>query len=284
MNVESPAGRPPVGLILICGVAGLLVFWLGMTLAEVVQFGVRISALALVIFFSLAVALRLRANARTRRFWRLAFAYSVAGCAVLLSEFVGDWAVGLSGDSAATLTGFTALKFGEDVAIVGTIIILALVTRDKLAELYLQRGNLRLGLTIGLLAFGSLTLLGSGLTQQQAIASERMIGVLPAFMLIALADGVMEELLFRGLFLKRLTAVMGFAWANGVTAAVFALAHVGVQFTTALPLFVIVVFFLGLLWGWLIRYTGSVLASVLVHAGADMLIIGDAMNAFSVGL
>ena len=284
MNVEPQTGRARIGLILICGVAGLLVFMLGMTLAPVVPLGVRVAGLALLIFVSLALALGLRSKARTKRMWRLALAYCVAACAVLLGEFAGDWAVGLSGDSTATLTGFTALKLGEDVAIVGTIIILAFVTRDKLAALYLQRGRLRLGLTVGLLSFGTLTLLGLGVTLQQGLSFERMTGVLPAFTLIVVADGVMEELLFRGLFLKRLATAVGFGWANGVTAAVFALAHVGVQFTTALVPFVIVVFLLGLLWGWLMRYTDSLWASVLVHAGVDMLIIGNALDAFSVAL
>ncbi|UCG87863.1 MAG: CPBP family intramembrane metalloprotease, partial [Gemmatimonadota bacterium] len=85
-----------------------------------------------------------------------------------------------------------------------------------------------------------------------------------------------------GLFLKRLTGALGFAWANGITATVFALSHLGVEFAAALAPFLIVVFLLGLLWGWLMRLTDSVLASASLHAGADMLIVGNALETFSV--
>jgi membrane protease YdiL (CAAX protease family) len=47
-------------------------------------------------------------------------------------------------------------------------------------------------------------------------------------------------------------------------------------------MFLIIVFLLGLLWGWIMQRTGSVLAPALFHAGVDMLIIADAFAAFGI--
>jgi hypothetical protein len=67
-----------------------------------------------VILGSLAAALVLRKNTRLRPYWRLAFAYFVASCAIVLSDYTGDWALTLSGQALNTAKGFTALKLGED--------------------------------------------------------------------------------------------------------------------------------------------------------------------------
>lgn len=92
----------------------------------------------------------------------------------------------------------------------------------------------------------------------------------------------MEELLFRGLFLRKLGRFVGDDWANLVTATVFTLWHLGVQFTANLPAFLVAVFLLGLLWGWIMQRTRSVLAPALFHAGIDMLIIADVFVAFGI--
>lgn len=284
MNTDTVGERNRIGPIPFLMAAGLAVFLLGMTLAPVVPFPIRIGALALVTIVSLGVALIFWGKPSTKRYWRLAFAYCVAGCAVMMGEFGGDWAVRISTHGVDTLEGFTALKLGEDAAIVGTIVVLALVTRDDLGALYLKLGRLGKGLAIGLGAFGCLTILGVLATWQQGFSWAHITAVLPAFLLIVLADGFMEELLFRGLFLKRMVGVVGFAWANVITAAVFALSHLGVDFAAAVVPFVIAVFLLGLLWGWLMRFTDGILAPALVHAGVDMLIIRDALETFAVAV
>ncbi len=100
------------------------------------------------------------------------------------------------------------------------------------------------------------------------------------FDLISLADAFTEELLFRGLFLKKLGHVIGSGWANLATAAVYALAHLSVQFAKPLPAVSVTTFLLGLLLGWIMQRTRSVLAPAFIHAGADMLIISDAFRSF----
>ncbi len=263
---------------------GLLVFFVGTTFASLLPPAPRLGAQLAVIGGSLFASLALRRSPRLRSYWRLAFAYFLASSVLFISEYTGDWALLATGRGLDSLEGFTALKLGEDAAIVGTILLLAWLTRDDLAEMYLCKGNTRLGLTIGLSSFVVLSLLGIPLSAAQGIAPGTLAGMLPAFGLIIVADGFMEELLFRGLFLRRLARVIGESRANLVTAAVFALAHLQVEFTPNLPVFLVIVFGLGVLWGWIMQRTGSIIAPALFHAGADMLIISDAVQAFGVGL
>ena len=293
MDPTHEAGRPRAhrGLILLfSAVAGFLVFFgaaLAMGIASglgqsISQAAVGRGSQVTVSLGSLAAALALRKNTRLRPYWRLAFAYFVASSAIMLSDYTGDWALILSGQALNTTRGFTALKLGEDAAIISTIIVLAFLTRDDPEELFLSKGRLGLGLVIGITSFLVFTVLGLSSTLAKGIQPDKVRELLPAFLLIALADGFMEELLFRGLFLRRLGRFVGDNWANVVTAIVFTFMHLGVQFTASLPTFLMIVFLLGLLWGWIMQRTGSVLAPALFHAGVDMLIIADAFAAFGI--
>jgi len=80
----------------------------------------------------------------------------------------------------------------------------------------------------------------------------------------------MEEMFFRGLFLRRLARFIGDDPAVIVTALVFTFAH-QVHFATfwLFP----VVFFFGLLFGVIMQKTESVLAPALLHAGLLMVIM-----------
>jgi membrane protease YdiL (CAAX protease family) len=293
MDPTQETGSPRVrsGLILLfSAVAGFLVFFGGasaMGIARSLRPGVsqmavvRGSQLALMLGM-LAAALALRTHTRLRQYWRLAFAYFVASCAILLSDYSGDWALISSGQTLNTAKGFTSLKLGEDAAIIGTIVAFALLTRDDPEKLYLSKGRLRLGLVIGITSFLVFTAAGVSSTLAKGIRPEKVRELLPSFLLIVLADGFMEELLFRGLFLRRLGRFMGDHWANVLTAMVFTFVHLGVQFTPSLPAFLLIVFLLGLLWGLIMQRTGSVLAPALFHAGVDMLIIADTFRAFGI--
>jgi membrane protease YdiL (CAAX protease family) len=246
------------------------------------QVGVIRGLQATVALVSLTAALALRKSTSLRPYWRLAFAYFAALCSLILSDYTGDWAMMASGQALSTAKGFMALKLGEDAAIIGTIVLLVLLTRDHPEELFLSRGRLGLGLAIGITSFLVFTVLGISATLARSARPDRLRELLPAYLLVALADGFMEELLFRGLFLRRLGRLVGAHWANVVMATVFTLMHLGVLFTASLPTFLVTVFLLGLLCGWIMQRTGSLLAPALFHAGVDMFIIADAFAAFGI--
>jgi membrane protease YdiL (CAAX protease family) len=267
-------------LIFLCLMSGFLVMGIGMHLSvfvPILPVGLLRGAQVAVVAGFLVSALTLHRNVRLRKYWRLAFAYFVASFAVVLSDFMGDWAVIISGQSIETARGFTVLKLAEDATIVSAIIALMLLTRDDPRELLLTKGRLGLGLTIGLPSFLVLTVIGLSSTVSQVDDPGGVRGLLLAYGSISLADGFMEELLFRGLFLRRLARFVGNDWAIVVTALVFTFAH-QVFFET--PWLLLHVFFFGLLFGWIMQKTGSLLASVLLHAGLNMVTIAGFLERF----
>ena len=203
MDPTHEAGSPRLhgGLILLFTAAGLLIF--GPIFMTVLPNGLRLGSLAALILVSFAIALAFHNIARLRPYWRLAYVYFVASFALMLSGYAGDWAVIISGQALETVKGFTLLKLAEDAAIIGTIILLALITRDDPEELYLSKGRLGLGLVIGLSSFLVFTVKGHSSTVAQGIRPDRVRELLPAFGLIVLADGFMEELLFRDKYCKK---------------------------------------------------------------------------------
>jgi membrane protease YdiL (CAAX protease family) len=269
-----------LGLILLFTATGLLIF--SPSFSTALPVNLRLGGLVGLILVSFAVTLAFHKIPRLRPYWRLAYIYFVACCALMLSGYAGDWALIISGQALATVKGFTLFKLAEDATIIGTIITLALITREDLDELYLTRGNFRLGLVVGITLFLVFTVLGISSTLDRGIRPDNLRELLPAYLLIALADGFMEELLFRGLFLKKLGRMVGDNCALVVTAVLFTYVHQGVLFAGSLPIFLVVVFLLGLLWGWLMQRTGSLLASALFHAGVDMLVMADAFKAFGI--
>jgi membrane protease YdiL (CAAX protease family) len=246
-------------------------------LVPIFPVGLLVGAQVAVVAGFLVLALTLRGNDRLKKYWRLAFAYFVASCAVVLSDFTGNWAVLISGQSIDTARGFTVLKLAEDATIVGAVIALMLLTRDDPKELLLTKGRLGLGLTIGLPGFVVLTVVGLSSAASQVDDPGRARELVLAYGSMSLADGLMEELLFRGLFLRRLARFVGDDWAIVVTALVFTFAH-QVFFET--PWLLLHVFFFGLLFGWLMQKTGSLLASVLLHAGILMVTIAGFLERF----
>jgi membrane protease YdiL (CAAX protease family) len=181
-----------------------------------------------------------------------------------------------------TLKGFTIYKLLEDLFLIVLIIGFTLISRNNLSTLYFQKANLRFGLTNGLVSFSILTIISILMTRDLTIGFSRFFQLSPAIFIIALGDGFMEELLFRGLFLKKLQPFLGFGLANFVTATVYCLNHLQVKFTPSLPAFLVTVFILGLLWGYITQTTDSLLASVLFHAGADVFIMLDFFQAYGV--
>jgi uncharacterized protein len=85
-----------------------------------------------------------------------------------------------------------------------------------------------------------------------------------------LLNGLREELWFRGLFLKRYERFLGPGASNVLTAIIFTSFHVQVQYTPQLLPFLGFTFILGLVLGSLMQRSGSILGSVLFHAGSDI--------------
>jgi len=102
------------------------------------------------------------------------------------------------------------------------------------------------------------------------ISSRRLLGWAPWILTFVLANGFSEELMFRGLFLKKFEPLLGAPLAHVLIGFVFAVGHAGVTYTADILVFVAITFVFALIWGYLMQKTGAVWGSALFHAGADL--------------
>ena len=97
-----------------------------------------------------------------------------------------------------------------------------------------------------------------------------------------MANGFMEELIFRGLFLEKLNLMFNHHLSILLTSVCFALPHIVVQYQSNVLLFTGICFVLGMLCGYAMHYTRSIIAPTLIHAGADLMIMVPIFAAYGV--
>jgi membrane protease YdiL (CAAX protease family) len=150
-----------------------------------------------------------------------------------------------------------------------------------MGSIYLRKGNLRGGLVAGTLGFfllyigilvGFQVLYGSS----HGISFVRLFELSPVVLVLASLNAPKEEIWFRSLFFGKSVPLFGNLEANLLAGPLFALAHLNAQYSqfgVGFQIgFLILVFSLGLFWGYLMQKTNSIIASSLVHAGADVAI------------
>lgn len=227
-----------------------------------------IQAVAVVLL--LAVTLWLRRSESGRPYWPVFYALFVGGLAVLVSSLFSGSLMALLGASDPPKTpqdaGFA--NFSQSLLRVAVVLIAMAVVRTDWRSMYLQKGRLGLSLAIGIPGF--LVLAAWGLLP---IGVNKLLPLLPWILLYILSNGFSEELLFRGILLKRYEAFLGRWPALLLATTVFTLLHFPAGYVVDAILFVVQLFPLALAWGWLMQKTDSIWGSVLFHAGADCIII-----------
>lgn len=222
----------------------------------------------------LVLALLARRNKRFEKFWQLLFAMFILSTALSLDWVFGKFLYNSLHLSDAEPIGWMYEKLHEVVLIVCVIIVFNKLSGDSLGSIYIQKGNLKLGLLIGGIAFlvsvaGSIPMAellfkGNGLTVA------RVLPWVPWVLIIVLANGTLEELLFRGLFLRKLEPFFGKFLSNFLIALVFTVLHKGSTYTSSEYIFLVILTPLALVWGWVMQKTDSVWGSILFHAGMDI--------------
>jgi membrane protease YdiL (CAAX protease family) len=179
--------------------------------------------------------------------------------------------------SGTTVEEIVFNKLVSMLVVVIPIILLVKVTTNDLNGLYLRRGNLKLGVIIGtvtILTFAvtaiptSIELFGG-----QAVTTDRLLLLIPWITAFILMNGVKEELLFRGLFLKKYESFLNPDSSNLLQALIFSLAHLQPTISTFVIIYLVLTFFLGLGFGAVAQKTDSLLGPILFHAAADIPVI-----------
>jgi membrane protease YdiL (CAAX protease family) len=227
----------------------------------------------------LAGALAARRSPRFEKYWRILFALFTAALAMAADVYLPSGAAlrNLLHVDLRSPAGLALDKLDSSLILVLCILLLTKASGADLGSIYLQKGNLARGLTVGLAAF-AVTAAGSipvsaAFFGGRNLTLERVIPWTPWILLFVLGNALNEELLFRGLFLRKFAPFTGKTLANWAIAVPFALHHSGVSYTPEVPVFLALLLPLALVWGWLIRKTDSLWGSVLFHAGTDIPIV-----------
>ena len=262
-----------LGLFALLTICGFLIFALTMTFVPVLPVWANYAARAgfLSIFGTLWWAAR--DERPLSRFRPIFFAYFTAVLALSLGFFFADRGLKLFGLTTQTPIGIAVAKFLQASLIVIGILAVARLCGEDFASLYIQKGRLILGLSVGLITAAALLVLSMFQPAVRALGTARLMSLAPWILLFVVSNAFMEELLFRGLFLGRYEPLIGKWLAILSTALAFTLAHMQVTYAPNLWGFLLVTFGFAIAWGWLMQKTESLWGSVMFHAGADLLII-----------
>ena len=272
ISLSQPGWLKKSGVFLLFFVVGTMVF-------AIITFSPYLPKNTLLYFHAgltatlLVMALFLRRSERGSQYWPVCYVFFVAGVAVLLSGLFGDDLLRLFGLTVTTPQGIAVAKFSESILRVVPILALMPIMGLDWRSLYLNKGRIGIWLTVGIVAFVIFPVIGYLPLANQEGVLNKLLSLSPWILLFVLSNGFMEELLFRGLFLKRYEPFLGKGLSNLLTAIVFTLMHTQVTYAPQMLQFLLIALTLSLVWGYLIQKTDSLWGAVLFHAAGDCLII-----------
>jgi membrane protease YdiL (CAAX protease family) len=208
-----------------------------------------------------------------RNYWRVSLAFFIASLGMLLNWVITDLPVRFLYDSITITEGRWMLdKLSQFIAIVIPILVLTLACADKLSSLYIQKGKYKLWVIIGLSTFVFFVALGLILGLQKS-NPQKILSILPWLFAFSVLNGLMEELWFRGLFLKKFEPFLGNHLSIFLTSLIFSIPHLFARYLSGIGMsliFFLVVFSLGMASGYIIYRTKSIWGAVIFHIGYDL--------------
>jgi hypothetical protein len=277
----SPLGKPisaaflKVSLFLFLLICGLAVFVLGTSYYD--QFPTNTSGLFKIGLSALYLltAILTRKIDLLRPYWRVMYAFFVASMvnvvAWYFAIYLREGLFEMLQVSTATTPGMTFAKLLEASLTVGTILVLVKLSGDDLPSLFIRKGKLGWSLRIGVLALVNFTAAGILLAANRDFDIVGMVPDLPWWLLFSLANGFMEELWFRGLFLGRLQGMVGAGGALWMTSIWFGVMHVFAVYVSGFGalVFMALAFTLGFAFALVMQKTKNIWGATLFHAAAD---------------
>ncbi len=154
------------------------------------------------------IAVLLKRSANYQKYWLVPFGLFIMALAVTLDWIVGRFLVETLNIETDSPRVNALMKLNEAVLIIVVILFFTRVSGSSFSSIYVQWGNRKLGIILGLATF-ILAVAVSGLGAKylfmaQNLTLARVIPWVPWLLIYVLSNGAMEELLFRGLFLQKL--------------------------------------------------------------------------------
>ena len=183
-------------------------------------------------------------------------------------------------DSISPVKEIALDKLSQFLHIVSVILVMTLLAGKKLGEIFLQPGRFKQGLVFGLVSFTGFAVIGYFLIAGTSNYVNMLIKSIPWLLLFVFANAIMEELWFRGIFLKVFRPLVGKWGAILVTSLVFGLSHISVtyDFPDGGIVFGGLVFILGTVGAYVMYEYDSAIGPIFFHAGYDLLIIVPIIN------
>jgi len=282
-NFIKPANRAAhikegllrLGLFILFLISGLLIFFFGSSYFSLFLTNQSDPYRLVITVVFLVAALLLRRSESLRKYWLIAYAFFVAALAQFLASilvFIREWLLDGFQITSNTTPDMIAGKLFEALVVITTIIVLTKVSGGSLGSIYLQKGNLKVGLFVGLCMLVNNMAVGFIMGFNAGSTPEALISIFPWALTFSVINALMEELWFRGLFLRKFEPFIGIGGSILVTSITFTLTHAGAVYLNPqqVPFFLATLFPLALLWAYLMHKTDSVWGSMLFHAGADV--------------
>jgi membrane protease YdiL (CAAX protease family) len=269
-----------IGLFLLFLACGLLVFIVFSHYFPIFKGRTDIIGRIVVAVAFLIASLLARRSERFRKYWLILFAFFAALTAISIDRYVSISklilpALNVNSNSPA---GWAIEKL--ESSLLGIVVVLAL---NRLAgqgadSLYIRRGKLGLGLTVGLFAFivmiATVIPVAETYFKGENLTWARILTWAPWVLIFVLANASNEELLLRALFIGKMEPFLGKFATNLVTTIPFVLMHAFTSYSASNIIFLALqVLPVSLAWCWLMQKTNSIWGSILFHAAMDIPIV-----------
>ncbi len=235
----------------------------------------------------LIVAVFARRSRSLERYWEIPFAFFV----FTIAGFLGDVAISplqqwfihnvlhetpsVNNPLASTVVGTVLTQVFGTLSLVLPIILLTRASGGSLSSLFLTKQRRWVWFLISIVVFVVFLLLAAfGLSSSffpnKGVTLSHFLTLTPALLVLVLCNGFREELWFRGLFLKKYGRFLGPFSSNLLAAIIFTSFHVQVQYSRSLPIFLAIALTQGVILGYLMQKSESILAPLIFHAGTDI--------------
>jgi membrane protease YdiL (CAAX protease family) len=234
----------------------------------------RATVVGIIIIVTLAIY---QSKGNLNRYWKLSCSFLIASIGFLFAWIFGHWYSLIPGLLLDTVEGAAVAKVAEVLPIISTILVGVWIIEKDFSSIYLNGGNIRQSIKLGIIIspgalfiFVALGGLGFSATPNEVIAW------IPWICVFAFSNALMEELLIRGLFLRKYEAIFGQRGALILTSVVFALFHQTIiGFTDILSMvgYFSIPLIMGILWGYIIQKSDNIWGAVLTHMISDIFFV-----------
>jgi membrane protease YdiL (CAAX protease family) len=280
---ESTSLASRFALVVFCLAAGFAYrFLVGLLAPSILQSGVL---LGLAILF-LILAVITRRQEHLSKYWQIPFAFFIFTIAGILGDqsgFIQQMFVrnvlhqspSANNPFASTVMGTVLAQLVSTASLVIPILLLTKASGADMKSIFIAKTRNWWTLVVGIIGFlAYYRFTESGRAERffpnNGVTQAHFLALTPALIVLVLCNGLREELWFRGLFLNKYGKFLSPLASNMLSAIIFASFHVQVKYTPALAPFLVIALILGLLFGYLMQKSGSILASMIFHAGSDI--------------